>query len=144
MDNSIITSLISGGVTAFVAILGFIGTMYAQKKKDYENHLKAQAEFTAQIESKLDSHREEYLSRIKDVEKEVRNNNENLTDMRSQTQNWQGIMELKFENLSEKVTKHNNIVERMQKAELNIAVLQNREKVSEHRLHDLEGTNGED
>ncbi len=138
MDINIVTSLISGGVTAFVAIIGLIGTLTVQKKKTIEAHIEAQREFTAQIDKKLDEHREEYLSRINDVEKQVRSNNEIQSQNLSETKHWQEMMELKFENLSEKVTKHNNVVERITKAELNIAVLQNREKVSEHRLQDLE------
>ena len=138
MDTNIVTSLISGGVTAFVAIIGLIGTLTVQKKKTIEAHIEAQREFTAQIDKKLDEHREEYLNRINDVEKQVQSNNEIQTKNLSETKHWQEMMELKFENLSEKVTKHNNVVERITKAELNIAVLQNREKVSEHRLQDLE------
>ena len=40
--------------------------------------------------------------------------------------------------LEEKVNKHNNIIERTYKLEKSLAVLDNREKVSEHRIEDLE------
>lgn len=140
MDSAIVTAIISGIVTAFGAILGFIATMNTQKKKTAELHAAAQQQFVNQIEDKLDAHRNEYLGRIKDVEDRVELSLDSVTDMRAQTQAWQSVMEVKFDALSEKCTKHNNLVERMQKAELNIAVLQNREKVSEHRLTDLEGT----
>ena len=40
--------------------------------------------------------------------------------------------------LKEQVHKHNNIIERTYKIEQKLAVLDNREKVSEHRLEDLE------
>ncbi len=40
--------------------------------------------------------------------------------------------------LEEKVNKHNNLIERTFKIEEKIAVLDNRQKVSEHRLEDLE------
>lgn len=40
--------------------------------------------------------------------------------------------------LKEQVRKHNNIIERTYKLEKDVAVLNNREKVSEHRLEDLE------
>lgn len=40
--------------------------------------------------------------------------------------------------LEEKVNRHNNVIERLFRAEQDIAVLENRQKVSEHRLADLE------
>ena len=40
--------------------------------------------------------------------------------------------------LKEQVHKHNNIIERTYKLEKDVAVLNNRESVSEHRLEDLE------
>lgn len=44
----------------------------------------------------------------------------------------------RVEQLEKKVEKHNTIVERTYKLEEKIAVLENKEKVSEHRLDDLE------
>lgn len=40
--------------------------------------------------------------------------------------------------LKEHVHKHNNIIERTYKLEKDVAVLNNRESVSEHRIEDLE------
>lgn len=40
--------------------------------------------------------------------------------------------------LEKKVEKHNGVIERTYKIEQKIAVLENREKVSEHRIDDLE------
>ncbi len=40
--------------------------------------------------------------------------------------------------LKEQVHKHNNIIERTYKLERDVAVLNNRESVSEHRIEDLE------
>jgi len=75
------------------------------------------------------------IAKVKDA---VRQNNDNLTDMRAQTQNWQSVMEVKFDALEQKVMKHNNFMERVAVLEKDVAVLQNRESVSEHRLTDLE------
>lgn len=44
----------------------------------------------------------------------------------------------RVEQLEKKVEKHNTIVERTYRLEKVIAVLENKEKVSEHRLDDLE------
>lgn len=43
-----------------------------------------------------------------------------------------------IKNLDKKVNKHNQLIERTYRLEQDLAVLENREKVSEHRLDDLE------
>lgn len=115
-----VPSLITGGVTALGSILGFIATTSAQKK----NTLKT-------IEDKVDKHHEEYVKRIDAVEKSI-------SDIKSSSDKWQSNMEIRFENLEHKVMKHNNFMEKLQQAQMDIEVLKNRESVSEHRLADLE------
>lgn len=44
----------------------------------------------------------------------------------------------RIEQLEKKQDKHNRLVERVYKLEENYMVLENREKVSEHRIDDLE------
>ncbi len=44
----------------------------------------------------------------------------------------------RIKQLESKVNKHNNLIERTYNIEQKIAVLDNREKVTEHRLTDLE------
>lgn len=140
MDATIATALITGGVTSLGSVLGFIGTMAAQKKKDLDAHKEATEKFQKSIEEKLEEHKIEYLGEIAEINKAIRKNSDDISEMRTESALFQKEMTLKFENLAEKVQKHNNVVERMQKAELAIAVLENREKVSEHRLTDLEGS----
>ena len=140
MDATIATALITGGVTSLGSVLGFIGTMAAQKKKDLDAHKEATEKFQKSIEEKLEEHKIEYLGEIAEINKAIRKNSDDIAEMRTESVLFQKEMTLKFENLAEKVQKHNNVVERMQKAELAIAVLENREKVSEHRLTDLEGS----
>ena len=129
--EAIVPSLITGIVTALGTILGFISTMKQANKK-------ANDELQKSIETKLDAHRHEYLTRIDSVDRLVRDNMDALTDMRAQTQNWQSVMEVKFDNLESKVSKHNQFMERIALLEKDSAVLQNRESVSEHRLTDIE------
>lgn len=129
--EAIVPSLITGIVTALGTILGFISTMKQANKK-------ANDELQKSIETKLDAHRHEYLTRIDSVDRLVRDNMDALTDMRAQTQNWQSVMEVKFDHLEDKVMKHNNFMERIAILEKDSAVLQNRESVSEHRLADIE------
>lgn len=44
----------------------------------------------------------------------------------------------RLEQLEKKVEKHNGVIERTYRIEQNMAVLENRERVSEHRIDDLE------
>lgn len=136
--SAIMPSIITGTVTALGTILGFITATKENKRKAEEAHNKALEDFKISFDNKLDGHKEEYMREIAKVKDAVRQNNENLTDMRAQTQNWQSVMEVKFDNLEHKVMKHNNFMERVAVLEKDVAVLQNRESVSEHRLTDLE------
>lgn len=136
--ETIIPSLITGIVTALGSVLGFVATIHSQKQKALEAHENAQDKLKADLETKLDAHKEEYLKKIDTIERKVRDNLDSLTDMRAQTQAWQSVMEVKFDNLEQKVMKHNNFMERVATLEKDVAVLNNREKVSENRLADLE------
>lgn len=44
----------------------------------------------------------------------------------------------RIEQLEKRVEKHNSVIERTYTLEQNVAVLENRERVSEHRIEDLE------
>ena len=46
----------------------------------------------------------------------------------------------RIEQLEKKVDKHNCLIDRTYKVEEKIAVIENKEKVTEHRLNDLENT----
>ena len=48
------------------------------------------------------------------------------------------VMEYRLKSLEEKVSKHNNLVERMYSAEERLSVLDEKQKVANHRLDDLE------
>ena len=136
--SAVLPSIITGAVTALGTILGFITATKENKRKAEEAHNKTLEEFKSGIDSKLEEHKKEYMREIAKVKDAVRQNNDNLTDMRAQTQNWQSVMEVKFDALEQKVMKHNNFMERVAVLEKDVAVLQNRESVSEHRLTDLE------
>ena len=136
--STILPSIITGTVTALGTILGFITATKENKEKAKQAHDKALADFQANIESKLDAHKVEYMGEIAKVNNAVKETNDSLTDLRAQTQTYQAVMEERFNNLEAKVMKHNNFMERVAVLEKDVAVLQNRESVSEHRLTDLE------
>lgn len=132
--ETIIPSLITGIVTALGTILGFISTMKQQNRK-------ANDELRQSLETKLESHKVEYLTEISSVRNQIQTNTASLAEMKAQTEKWQSNYEIKMDNLIEKVNKHNNFMEKLQQAQLDIEVLKNRESVSEHRLADLERLN---
>lgn len=61
-----------------------------------------------------------------------------VTDLKASYQQSIAIIQLQIENLEKKQDKHNSIIERTYKLEEQMAVLDNREKVSENRIADLE------
>lgn len=137
--TAITTSLITGSVTALGTILGFISTMRAQRKKDYMDHVEASRKMQEDLEAKLEAHREEYLKGIKDVSAAVRDNSDKMSELKHQSEMFAALTEKTINELSERVEKHNQIVERTYALEKAVSLLDNREKVSEHRLTDLEG-----
>lgn len=48
------------------------------------------------------------------------------------------LLNYRIEQLEKKVDKHNNLIDRMYQVEKRVEILDQREKVSEHRLDDLE------
>lgn len=48
------------------------------------------------------------------------------------------VQDVKIDNLTTAVNKHNGLIERMYHVEQSVAVLENRQKVSEHRIDDIE------
>lgn len=104
------------------------------KKSLNEAHNYAQKSLDAMRKEILDTinkDRGEYLNGIKEVK-------ESITEMSSAYQQTVAIIELKIENLTKQVEKHNSVVERTYANEKAIGILENREAVSEHRLSDLE------
>lgn len=95
-----------------------------------------------EIVQTLTDHREEYMQGINEVKA-------SLSEMSSIYKQTVSLVELKIDNLEKTNTehlealkvaqnKHNNLMERTFICEKEISVLQNREKVSEKRLADLE------
>lgn len=94
-----------------------ITTALDEQKNDYMEHLK--------------SDKEDYIEGIKRVEASI-------MEMQAVYQQTVAVMDIKIDNLEKAQNKHNNLIERMYACESKIGVLDNREKVSEHRIDDLE------
>lgn len=106
MTEAIITALIS----AFASVLVAFGTWHVSMKKDREKQ-------TDEVKNLLVAHREEYLKGIRDVQDDV-------TQVNATVQTQIALIEQKIDTLSDRVDKHNNLVERMYHLEESDAVRQ--------------------
>lgn len=136
--SAILPSIITGTVTALGTILGFISATKENKRKAEEAHNKALADFQANIESKLDAHKVEYMGEISKVNSAIKQTNDNLSDLRAQTQQFQAVMEERIETLSDRVEKHNSVIERTFHLEERASVLEEKVRGVNHRIEDLE------
>lgn len=120
MSEAIVTALISAVASLVVAF----GTWHVSMKKDREKQ-------TEEVLKMLTAHREEYLSEIRDVKDDV-------SRVNATVQNQVSIIEIKIEELSSRVEKHNNVIERTFKLEQECALHEEKIKVANHRIDDLE------
>lgn len=98
--NTLITSSISLAVA--------FGTWHVTIRKDREKQ-------TEEVKKILNDHREEYLSGIQDVKDEVKS-------VKSTVELNQALTNEKIDTLSERVEKHNGVIERTLKLETEMAV----------------------
>ena len=109
MPTEVITALISGFVTLTVAI----GTWHFTAKKDRDENKKL-------VLTKVDE--------LKD----------DISDVNARVQQQIAVIDVKIETLSQRVEKHNNVIERVYRLEEADKLLDERIKVGNHRLDDLE------
>ena len=100
----IVNTLISSGISLIVAF----GTWHVTMKKDREKQ-------TEEVKEVLDKHREEYLSGIQEVKDEV-------SSIKSTVQLNQAVTNEKIDTLSDRVERHNNVIDRTYKLESEMAV----------------------
>ena len=120
MSEAVLTTIISTVASLFVAF----GTWTITMKKDREKQM-------TEIKDVLNNHRDEYLGKIRDVQ-------DDITQVNSTVQQQVAIIEVKISDLSKEVEKHNQVIERTFKLEQTTAVHEEKIKVANHRLDDLE------
>ena len=120
MSETIITAIISAASTLLVSF----GTWHFSMKKERDKS-------TEEIKAILETHREEYLGKIDDVKEDISCVNANFKQEIA-------VMTVKMDTLSERVDKHNNIVERTYKLEEITSVHSEKISVANHRIDDLE------
>lgn len=144
------TQIIVALITVIGATIGTLLVNIREKNRDRTERIKAENKIKADKEAKeqaqseqlekfkeeiiktLDAHRKEYLEGIDGVK-------DTITDMKAAYQTTVATVSLQISNLEEKQDKHNSIIERTYKLESDVRVLEQKEKVSGHRLDKLEG-----
>lgn len=112
----IVNTLLSSFVSLVVAFGTWHVTMKQSRKKDTDALKQALAEHKDQMKDAL---------------------NEG-TKVTSQLQTQITLIDSKLDTLSERVEKHNNVIERTYKLEQATAVMEEQIKVANHRINDLE------
>lgn len=136
------TQILIALITVLGTVTGSVLVYKSQIKQLEVNQKKSQEEqltaFKNELNNKLDEHRKEYLKGIDEVKDSIDDTNGKLTDLKASYQTSIATIDLSLSNLSRNVEKHNSVIERTFLLEKDVAVLKNRESVSEHRLDDLE------
>lgn len=135
MPTEIITALISG----FTTLLVSIGTWHFSAKKDREKQ-------RDDIKAELIKYHEKNREEIKDIrEGDLKEIRDDISTLVASFQQKLAVIEQKIalieNNLdiySQKVEKHNNVIERVYHCEDTDRLLDERIKVGNHRLDDLE------
>lgn len=120
MNDAIITTLISSGMSLLIAF----GTWHVSMKKDREKQ-------TEEVKNMLTTHREEYLSGVRSVQ-------EDITQVQSTVQNQVSLIEYEIKTLSDRVNKHNEVIERTFNLEKNTALHEEQIKNINQRIDNLE------
>lgn len=128
MSEGVIIALIGCCATVIGSVLTFI---FEIKKLRVE-----QAKYQEEVR---ESHQKQ-LDELKDtVNDKIGGLEDSIKEMKFEYEKQTALTTEKLSQLEKKQDKHNNLIERMYAAEKDIEVLKNRERVSEHRLEDLEG-----
>ena len=85
-----------------------------------------------------ESHQKQFEELKEAVNGKIDGLEDSIKEMKFEYEKQTALTTEKLSQLEKKQDKHNNLIERMYAAEKDIEVLKNREKVSEHRLEDLE------
>lgn len=99
MPTEVITALISAGVTLFVSIGSWHISNHTTRKQDQEK-----------LKSMLDEHKEDTRRQIDSLKDEI-------TDFNSQVQVHLAELDMAIKSLSDRVEKHNNLIDRTYRLE---------------------------
>jgi septation ring formation regulator EzrA len=128
MPTEIITALISG----FTTLLVSIGTWHFSAKKDREKQ-------RDDIKAELIKYHEKNREEIQEIrQKDLRELRDDLTNMGANLQQKIAVIETNINILSDRVEKHNSVIERTYRLEETDKLLDEKIKVANARILDLE------
>ena len=139
MPTEIITALISGCTTLLVSI----GTWHFSARKDREKQRE-------DIKAELIKYHEKNREEIQDIrDKDLREIRDDVANMGANLQNKIALIEMSMNHTNEKITelsnrmeKHNGVIERVYHLEDSDKLLDEKISVANHRLSDLENKVG--
>lgn len=135
MPTEIITALISGCTTLLVSI----GTWHFSAKKDREKQRE-------DIKAELIKYHEKNREEIQDIrDKDLREIRDDVANMGANLQNKIALIEMSMNHTNEKITelsnrveKHNGVIERVYHLEDSDKLLDEKIKVANNRIKDIE------
>lgn len=129
------------GITV-TAIASVIGTVLSSNKKTREGQISKLAEFQSEQAKQISQFQKDTrveMSKLQDAYADsIVEVKEMINELKAHQEKMQATVELRLDTLEKKQDLHNSVIERTYKLEQQVAVLDNREKVSENRLSDLE------
>ncbi len=116
----VVTALITSVTTVSLTAGGWVIASKKSKKDEKK-----------EIIDILTKHKEETNRQILTIQKSV-------DGLANDFGKYQELMQLKFDTLTERVEKHNNVIERTYALEKDMDVMKERVSVANHRINDLE------
>lgn len=146
IGENIIISLISGGVGILTSLIGATVTYRLSAKKDKDEQVAAvKAELIKYHEKNKDEIRDIRQSDLREIREDIGSIREDVTTMGANLQQKLALLELSqthtredVGSLKTEVEKHNGVIERVYHLEDNDRLLDERIKVANHRIEDLE------
>ena len=146
MSDDVKIALISGGVGILTALIASIGSFQLSTKRDRE---KWKSDLKAELITYHNKNREEIekirQNDLKEIRNDITQTRDDITQMGANLQQKIAIVELNQSHmredvvvLSNRVEKHNGVIEKTYRLEDNDKLLDERIKVGNHRLNDLE------
>ena len=146
MSNDVKIALISGGFGTLTALIASIGSFQLSTKKDREQQRK---DLKAVMDAYYNKNREEIekikQGDLKEIRDDITQTREDITQMGANLQQKIAIVELNQSHmredvvvLSNRVEKHNGVIERTYRLEDNDKLLEEKISVGNHRIADLE------
>lgn len=130
-DSDLMGKIVTGLITAVSAVVVCLINNYVTLKKDRESR-------DQKFISDLNEIRKSNESAIAEIKADFMAHMEELLASQTDLLNQINIVKLNYENLCKAVEKHNNVVERTYKLENRLDVTEEKQRVANNRIDDLE------